>query len=54
MKAAMDENQYASGFTSNPWDPVKRSKELFELLIMLTSGEAKSLIKTETEDGFVA
>ena len=54
MKGAMDNKRYAGDFTPNPWDPVKRSKELFELLIMLTAGEAKSLIKTETEDGFVA
>ena len=39
---------------SKTWDPSKRSTELFELLIMLTSDEAKSLIKTSTEDGFVA
>ena len=41
----------ASG--TNNWEPEKRSKELFEVLIMLTTGEAKGLIR-DAGDGFKA
>jgi hypothetical protein len=39
---------------NQPWRPTLRSAELYDLLIMLTAGEAKALIKTATVDGFVA
>ena len=36
------------------WGPVMRSKELYELFIMMTAGEAESVMKSATEDGFEA
>ena len=39
--------------TDDNWEPATRSRELFEILILLTTGEAKTLIR-DAADGFKA
>ena len=46
--------QFIGDMTNDPWRPALRSAELYQLLIMLTTGEAKTIIKQATEDGFLA
>ena len=49
-------NDIRAAFIDDPegnWEPDTRSKELLEVLILLTTGEARSLIR-DAADGFVA